>query len=76
MGEECLRYHRRLAELLAMKKGEDYVKTMNWIRVKISFFLIRSDLVCPRGSGSIRRKPCNIMDTDIDIQTAEGDIRG
>ena len=29
MGEECLRYHRRLAELLAMMKGEDYAKTMN-----------------------------------------------
>ena len=50
MGEECLRYHRRLAELLAMKKGEDYAKTMNWIRVKISFSLIRSALVCLRGS--------------------------
>ena len=40
MGEECFRYHRRLVELLAIKKGEDYPKTMNWIRVKISFSLI------------------------------------
>ena len=24
MGEECLRYHRKLVELLAMKKGKDY----------------------------------------------------
>ena len=76
MGEECLRYHRRLAEFLVMKKGEDYgKKTMNWIRVKISVSLIRSALVCLRGSRSIRRKPCNIMDIDIDIQTAEGGIR-
>ena len=70
MGEECLRYHRRLAELLAMKKGEDYAKTMNWIR------LIRSALVCLRGSRSIRRKPYNIMDIDVDVQTAESGIRG
>ena len=55
-----------------MKKGEDYAKTMNWIRVKISFSLIRSALACLRGSRSIRRKPYNIMDIDIDIQTAEG----
>ena len=75
MGEECLRYHRRLAELLAMKKG-DYPKAMNWIRVKISFSLICSALVCTRGSRSTRRKPYNIMDIDIDIQTAEGGIRG
>ena len=76
MGEECLRYHGRLAELLAMKKGEDYAKTMNWIRVKISFSLIRSALVCLRGSRSIRRKPYNIMDIDTDVQTAESGIRG
>ena len=48
MGDECFRYHRRLAELLAMKKGQNYAKTMNWIRVKISFSLIRSALVCLR----------------------------
>ena len=49
MGEECLRYHRRLGELLTMKIGEDYAKTMNWNRVKISLCLIRSALVCLRG---------------------------
>ena len=76
IGEECLRYHRRLAELLAMKKGKYYAKTMNWIRVKISFSLIRSALVCLRGSRSIRRKPYNIVDIDTDVQTAESGIRG
>ena len=75
MGEECLRYHRRPAELLAMMKGEYYAKTMNWIRVKISFSLIHSTLVCLRGSRSIREKPHNFMDIDIDIQTAEHGIR-
>ena len=76
MGEECLGFHRRQAEFLAMKKGVDYARTMNWIRAKISFSLIRSTLICPRGSRSIRRKPYNIMDIDIDIQTAESGIRG
>ena len=28
MGRECLRYHSRLAELISIKKGEDYAKTM------------------------------------------------
>ena len=46
MGEECLRYHRRLVELLAMKKEEVYAKTLNWNGVKISSSLIRSALVC------------------------------
>ena len=76
MGDKCLRYYRRLADLLAMKKGEDYAKIMNWMRVKISFSLIRLALLFLRGSRSIRRKPYNIMNIDIDIQTAEGGIRG
>ena len=76
MREECLRYHKRLAELLAMKKIEDYAKTMNWIRVKLSFSLIHSVLDCLRGFRSIRRKPYNIMDIDTDIPTAEGGIKG
>ena len=46
MGEECLRCHRTPAELLIMKKEEDYAKTMNWIGAKISFSLIRSALAC------------------------------
>ena len=66
----------KTGELLAMKKGEDYAKTMNCIRVKISFSLIRSALVSLRGSRSIRRKPYNIMEIDIDVQTAKSGIRG
>ena len=53
-----------------MKKREDYAKTINWIMPKLSFSLIRSVLVCLKGSRSIRKKPYNIMDIDIDIQTA------
>ena len=29
MGEECQRFHRRLAKLLASKKGEDYAATIS-----------------------------------------------
>ena len=29
MGTECLRYHSQLAELIAIKKGEKYTKTMS-----------------------------------------------
>ena len=32
MGEDCIRYHSRLAELLAIKKGEAYGITISWIR--------------------------------------------
>ena len=50
MAGEYMRYHSRLAELLSTKKGEDYSTTMSWIRAKVSFALLRSALLCLRGS--------------------------
>ena len=35
MGKECLNYHSRLAELIVIKKGEDYDKTCE-IRIYLS----------------------------------------
>ena len=54
MAPECQMFHSRLAELIATKKAKEYSKTMNWLRVKISFSLIRSALVCLRGSRCLR----------------------
>ena len=36
MAAECLRYHSRLAELIADKKAESYANTISWIRAKVS----------------------------------------
>ena len=75
MAPECQMFHSRLAELIATKKAEEYSKTMNWLRVKISFSLIRSALVCLRGSRCLRRRPySDLNEVDIDIQTVEGRI--
>ena len=74
MGQECLRYHSRLAELIALKKGEQYVKTISWIRANKSFALLRSALICLRGSRTTRRVPCNAKNVDFDIASAEGAI--
>ena len=48
--KECLMYHSRLAQLIAIKKGEQYAKTISWIRTRTSFALLRSALVCLRGA--------------------------
>ena len=52
MGTECSAYHKRLAELISIKKGEDYIyaKTISWMRTRISFALLRSSLICIRGT--------------------------
>ena len=69
MANECTRYHSRLAELLPTKKGEDYSTTMSWVRDKVSFALLRSALLCLRGSRCTRRAtaPLNITDNNFEI---------
>ena len=73
MGEECKKYHSRLAELISLKKGECYSKTMAWIKAKISFSIIRSALLCLRGTRrrrKIKKLDVNESDVDIDIEVA------
>ncbi len=69
MGEECEKYHSRLAELIATKKGERYSKTISWIRMKISFSIIRFALLCLRGTRTFRKRKCNVKEVDVDIET-------
>ena len=70
MGKECLRFHSRLAQLLAVKKGESYSTTIRWIRARTSFALLRSALVCLRGSRSRNFKSV-IGNIDLDIANAQ-----
>ena len=72
MRKECLNYHSRLAELIAIKKGEDYIKTISWIRARTSFVLLRSALICLRGTRSTVRKSWDFRSTDIEIENTDG----
>ena len=56
MSDECQRYHSRFAELLAVKKQKVYASTIGWIRTRVSFAILRSVLVCLRGSCSKTRQ--------------------
>ena len=67
MSQECQRYHSRLAELISSKKQEDYATTIAWIRTKVSLAILRTALVCLRGTRSRRRKT-NIQENDLKIE--------
>ena len=67
MSQECQRYHSRLAELISSKKQEDYATTIAWIRTKVSFAILRTALVCLRGTRSRRRKT-NLQENDLEIE--------
>ena len=74
MGKECIRYHSRLAEPIAAKKGEHYSQTISRIRAGTSFALCRSALVCLRRSRVKRRTVFDYNNCDTEIAVAEGAI--
>ena len=67
MKDECAEYHSRLAELIANKKGESYSSAISWIRAKVSFAIVRSAILCLRGSRS-RRRQLDFVDSDPQIE--------
>ena len=66
MGEECKKYHSPLAELIAMKQGGKYSKAIAWV---ILFSMIRSALLCRRGTRRMKNKKFNMKEIDIEVET-------
>ena len=66
MADECVKYHSRLAELIANKKGESYSSANSWIRAKVSFAIVRFAILCLRGS-RYRRSQLDFVDSDPQI---------
>ena len=74
MADECLRYHSRLAELLSAKKQESYATTISWVRAKVSFAILRSALLCLRGSRTPRRRNFDVKDRDLEIRKGQAGL--
>ena len=49
MGVEAERFHKRLAELIALKRHETYSSVINYIRTRLRFCLLKSVLTSLRG---------------------------
>ena len=47
---------------------EDYAKTISSIRTRTYFALLRSALICLRGSRARRKAFCNFKNIDIDVE--------
>ena len=50
LGKECSMFHKHMAEKIAKKFNESYEKVITVIRYKLSFIILRSALLCIRGS--------------------------
>ena len=57
MGKAAMVVYRCLANLLSNKWNSSYSLTMGWLRCSLSFSLLRSSLMCLRGSRSSSGSP-------------------
>ena len=64
MSKECSMFHKYLAQKIANKTNERYEKIIAIIRCKLSFMILRSCLMCIRGSRSYKTIT-NIDDFEI-----------
>ena len=68
MALECTKYHKKVAELIALKTKEDYSKVMNHLRTRLRFTLLKSTLIAVRGERGKSRKPTeNISDLSFNM---------
>ena len=67
MADECAKCHSGFAELIANKNGESCSSGISWIRVKVSFAIVRPAILCLRGSRS-RRRQLQFVDLDLQIE--------
>jgi hypothetical protein len=45
MGDECKKFHKELARKLSNKRSENDSSTINWIRIRLNYSIIRSTRV-------------------------------
>ena len=67
MGPECTKYHKRVAELISVKRGESYSDVMNYIRTRIRFSLLKCTLIAVRGERGRRRRGDDTSLSDLSL---------
>ena len=75
MGKGATAFFKRLATMLSEKRATPYSQTINWIRCRLSFALLRASIMSIRGSRSRKFHPVSEVEKPIDLQLAEGHIR-
>ena len=73
MGPTATIVYKRLASMIAKKHNKTYSKTIHWLRCRLSFSLLRSAVMCLRGSRSSLHHP-ELSLQNIDLAITEGRV--
>ena len=75
-GYQGLVVYKRLASLIAEKHDTSYHKRLHWLRCMLNFSLLRSAIVCLRGSCSTVNHPARpfITGDNIELTCSEGQV--
>ena len=71
MGREATTFYKRLADLLSEKQDKAYSLIMGWLRCRLSFAILRSAIMCLRGSRSSCHHP---IYCDLTLAVHEGRV--
>ena len=74
MGKEAKIVFKRIASLVSVKKDTPYSKVINWIRCRLSFSLLRSSLLCIRGTRSHTHNALKNSDISIELALSESHL--
>ena len=74
MGTEARRFYNRLSIKIAEKRDDHASATIQLIRTKLSFSLLRSALLCIRGSRSHRAEELPFKDADVALAVCQAHI--
>ena len=72
MSYECEQFYKRLGDKISDKRDDKYSNVMNFIRTKLSFILVKSMILCVRGSRCIKQEkqvPLSEMDISNELRS-------
>ena len=74
--DETAVVYKRLASLIADKHSKLYSRTLHWLRCRINFSLLRSAIMCLRGSRSAAYRPASPLSQgdNVDLASSEGRV--
>ena len=75
MGPTAKVVYKKLASMIASKHNQSYSQTVNWLRCRLSFSLLRSSIMCIRGSRSSAHQPAKPQLPEAAIDRAICDSR-